>query len=306
MMGQVTCKGIPASWINGWLAAVGATVLDPRIRLHWTRSGDLAILSAADCDPVDALVESWPNGELLSGLPIAEDWKSVGVLERKVKVEVFRERVRRARSHPYSWTLSSTMTDLSVDKDGEVAHARFDPPGPGPIKWLHHRLSKVHQHVAEPSAERIRASLVGEAPRVQDNGLGFDQARIGSQADKSKPWTDPVVEVMAFFGLALLPVRGGGVDERLQRGAGLQRGADGDKRQRGWRKPAGTGKARHFHWPAWDQPLDADGIDALLDAWNPEKKKCWSLLGVHDGWRSTAFKTDSNSDPTRAYGAERL
>ena len=27
-MTQLTCPGLPADWINGWLAAVGATVLD--------------------------------------------------------------------------------------------------------------------------------------------------------------------------------------------------------------------------------------------------------------------------------------
>ena len=300
MMRQVTCTGMPAFWINGWLAAVGATVLDARIRLHWTGSDNLAVLSTTDCDPVDVLVESWPNEALLSDLPIAPDWKGAGLLERKVTVDSFRKRARAARSHPRSWTLSSTMTDLSVDKNGEVAHARFDPPGPGTVKWLHHRLSKIHQHVVMPSAERFRASLAGDAPRVKDNGLGFDQARIGSQADKSEPWTDPVVEVMAFFGLALLPMRGLGADGRLQR-AGF-----GDGRQRGWWKPQGTSSARRFHWPAWGQPLDADGIDALLDAWSPGKKGGWPTLGIHAGWRSAAFETDSPSDPTRAYGAERL
>lgn len=300
MMGQVTCTGMPAFWINGWLAAVGATVLDARIRLHWTGSDNVAVLSTTDCDPVDVLVESWPNEALLSDLPIASDWKGAGVLERRVTVDSFRKRARAARSHPHSWTLSSTMTDLSVDKNGEVAHARFDPPGPGTVKWLHHRLSKIHRHVVKLSAERFRASLAGEAPRVKDNGLGFDQARIGSQADKSEPWTDPVVEVMAFFGLALLPMRGPGVDGRLQRAA------FGDGRQRGWWKPHGARSVRRFHWPAWDQPLDVDGIDALLDAWSPGKKGEWQNLGVHAGWRSAAFETDSPSDPTRAYGAERL
>ena len=38
-MAEVICPGLPASWINAWLAAVGATVLDPRLRLHWTRGG---------------------------------------------------------------------------------------------------------------------------------------------------------------------------------------------------------------------------------------------------------------------------
>ena len=296
-MEQVTCKGIPAFWINGWLAAVGATVLDARIRLHWTESDNLAVLSATDCDPIDALAESWPDEDLLSDLPIKEDWKGAGELARKVAVDSFRERARAARSHPQSWTLSSTMTDLSVDKDGEVAHAPFDPAGPGSVKWLHHRLSKIHRCVIKPSAERIQDSLTGEAPRVKDNGLGFDQTRIGSQADKSDKWTDPIVEVMAFFGLAILPMRGRGYDGRLQRDA-----FDGG-RQRGW-KSAGP-RNSCFHLPAWSQPLDVDGIDALLDAWDPDKESQWPILGVQAGWRSVALKTDSN-DCTRAYGTERL
>ena len=30
------CPGLPAEWINGWLAAVGTTVLDSELRLSWT------------------------------------------------------------------------------------------------------------------------------------------------------------------------------------------------------------------------------------------------------------------------------
>ena len=302
MMEKVTCKGIPAWWVNGWLAAVGATFLDARIRLSWTESSNLAVLSAVDCDPVDALVESWPTKARLSDMPIAKDWKDEEELERKITVDSFRKRVRAARRHPLSWTLSSTITDLSVDKNGEVAHAPFDPPGPGTVKWLHYRLSKIHRHVGDhPSTEQIRDSLMGEAPRVKDNGLGFDLARIGSLADKSGCRTDPVVEVMSFFGLALLPMRGFGFDDRLRRAAS----ANG--RQRGWRRPKdGSGKTRCFHWPAWSQPLNADGIDALLDVWKPDKKSFWPLLGVHDGWRSIAFETDNKNNPTRAYGSEWL
>ena len=300
---EVICQGLPAFWINGWLAAVGATALDPRIRLHWTTSDHLAVLSAADCDPVEALVESWPDCALLETLPIAETWQGAGVLQRKVRVDSFQERVRaaRRRGHAHLWTLSSTMTDLSLDKNGEVAHAPFDPSGPGTIKWLHHRLLRVHAHVREPSAQRIRASLAGEAPRVQDNGLGFDPARIGSQADKTDAYTDPVVEVMAFFGLSLLPMRGRGVDGSLA----SKTDTDGG-RQRGWQKPTGSRGALCFHWPTWDQPLNVDGIDALLDLWNPHKKRRWSSLGVHAAWRSVRYKALSTSDPTKAYGSERF
>ena len=299
-MTQVTCPGLPAEWINGWLAAVGATVLDARIRLQWTTDGTpLAVLSAAGTDPVEALVESWPDMELLSDLPLAENWKETGKVQRKVPVEAFVERARAARGHRYSWTLSSTMTDLCVDKNGEIAHAPFDPAGPGSIKWMHHRLMKLHEQL-EPSAARIRDSLAGRAIRIQGNGLGFDQTRLGSMSDETAKWIDPVVEELAFFGLALLPVRGPGTDRRLD-GAADIRG-----RQRGWRKTSGNRDARCFHWPAWRQPLDSAGIDALMDAWNPERNSTWLRVGVHAGWQSVRFEPRGSADTTRAFGAERL
>ena len=299
-MTQVTCPGLPGGWINGWLAAVGATVLDARVRLHWTTNGaPLAVLSSSEGDPLAALVESWPDAALLSNLPIAASWKGTGEVRRKVPVEAFAARTRAARGHPYAWTLSSTMTDLCVDERGEVAHAPFDPAGPGTIKWLHHRLMKVNEHV-EPTAGRIGDSLGGRAVRVKDNGLGFDQTRLGSQADDAAVRVDPVVEVLAFFGLALLPVRGLVADRRLDRFAEVR------ARQRGWWKTSEGSDPRRFHWPAWGQPLDTSGIDALLDAWNPEKRHAWTRVGVHAGWRAVPFQRRASADTTRAFGAERL
>ncbi len=296
---QLTCHGLPAAWINGWLAAVGATVLDTRLRLHWTTDGaPLAVLSAAVIDPVDALCGSWPDGALLSDLPIAEEWKGAGLVRRRVPVEAFVTRARAARGHPCSWTLSSTVTDLSVDENGEVAHAPFDPAGPGTIKWLHHRLMKLHEKV-EPSAARVRASLAGQAIRVKGNGLGFDQTRLGSLSDATSKWIDPVLEELAFFGLAILPVRGCGADRRLDCYT------DVGERQRGWRKTPGSPQ-RRFHWPAWRQPLDSAGIDALMDAWNPESRATWPRVGVHAGWRSVRFEPRGSADTTRAFGAERF
>ena len=300
MSKELTCAGIPAAWINGWLAGVGATVLDSRIRLHWPTNTNRAVLSALDVDPLEALVAAWPSEEELSDLPIAERWHEAGVLRRKIDVEALTERVRAARSHPQSWALSSTMTDLCVDGNGEVAHAPFDPAGPGPIKWLHHRLMKMYRHTSSPSPDRIRASLMGEAVRVHDNGLGFDQTRLGSQSDDSDCWTDPVVELLAFFGLAILPMRGRGSDGRLERLA------LGDGRQKGWQRAPDSRAIRRFHWPAWGQPLDADGIDALMDVWNPTRRSQWPLVGVHAAWRTVAFRPQVPRDTTRALGAERL
>ncbi len=301
-MTEVVCPGWRASWINAWLAGVGATVLDERIRLSWTTDGEpVAVLSCEGIDPVEALVESWPTEETLSRLPIAEEWEGSLKLQRKVPVEAFIERAQVARSDARAWALSSTMTDLSVDKQGEVAHAPFDPAGPGTIKWLHHRLLKVHQHLDKP-AKQLRGSAHGQSERVKDNGLGFDQTRLGSLEDKTDPWVDAVVETLAFFGLAILPMRGEGADERLGRSATM---FARQRRQRGWRQIAGA-KERHFCWPAWNQPLDADGVDALLDAWNPERKQSWARLGVHAGWRTEPYEARGSSDSTRAFGSKRL
>ena len=299
-MNDVTCPGLPANWINSWLAAIGATILDSRIRLRWTEGGNLAVLLTENVDPVEALAESWPSEQFVSELPISSQWRRAKSMERKIPISVFQDRVRAARGSPQSWTLSSTVTDLAVDKNGEVAHAPFDPPGPGTVKWLHHRLQKIHREVPNPSPPRIRSSLMGKAPRIKNNGLGFDLSRLGSGADESDNWTDPILEVLAFFGLSLFPVRGDGVDARTP-GARFIRG-----RQRGWQGSGGLDNDFRFHWPAWRQPLRKEGIDALLDAWRPFRKQSWDLIGIHAGWKSAAYKFSSTSDPTRAYGAERI
>lgn len=298
-----TCPGLPASWVNAWLAVVGVTVLDPRIRLHWTL-GDapVAVLSAIDTDPVDALADSWPSEACLRDLPIAEQWNDAGELKRKVPVDQFVKRVVQARSHPYSWTLSSTLTDLSVEKDGSVAHAPFDPPGPGTTKWLHHRLLQMHKHAGSMSRERLCTSLCGRLDRVKGNGLGFDSTRLGSLADNSDIWVEPVVELLAFFGLALLPVRALGVDGRLG-GVGIR----SDQRQRGWQRGPQPDGPRRFVWPAWQQPLDVAAVDALLDRWRPWHRQSWAALGVHAGWRSVPYEPRSrSSDRTRAIASEML
>lgn len=294
MMHELTCPGLPASWLNAWLAAVGATVLDSRIRLRWTTdSTPVAVLSAKDLDPVVALAGSWPNIDGLADMPIAEQWEGTPPLPRKVSVEAFVARAQATRSHDRSWTLSSTMTDLDVDKNSEVSHAPLDPAAPGSTGCLHDRLLKVH---VEPSAERLLASFAGRAARVVDNGLGFDISRIGSQSDHNKKCVDPVVEVLAFFGLALLPVRGVGTDQ--SKGNTPYYGA----LQRGWIRTSSRGAENRFKWPAWKEPLDHAGIDALLDVWTD--RRVWQRF-VHAAWQSVRFQPRGD-DKTRAFGSERL
>ncbi len=297
-MCEVRCPGLPASWINAWLAAVGATVLDSRIRLRWTAKGaPLAVLSAERVDPVAALAASWPVADIVDDLPIAERWNDTPPLPRKVSLEAFCARARATRGHPFSWALSSTMTDLVLDANGDVVHAPFDPAGPGTIKWLHHRLQKLHRQV-EPSVERLMDTFSGRAERIKDNGLGFDLTRMGSQADASGMAVDPVIEVLAFFGLALLPVRGAGIDA-----AGSSFPAPAV--QRGWHRVPGPRHEYRFTWPAWSASLDDAGIDALLDVWSPDDGH-WPSISVHAAWQSVPFKGRGSSDRTRGFGSARL
>ena len=65
-MTEVTCPGLPGAWINAWLAAVGATVLDARVRLQ-----EVAIRNASagrlgvSRSTVTASTRSWMPGTLI-------------------------------------------------------------------------------------------------------------------------------------------------------------------------------------------------------------------------------------------------
>ena len=296
-MAEVRCPGLPAYWVNGWLAAVGATVLVPGMRLRWTEElTPVAVLSVEDGDPVELLAVSWPNEEFLRGLPVANDLEGTPQLRRNVSTSAFVARAVATRGQRHSWTLASTLADLLVDEGDMVGHGRFNLPAPqGQTLW--DRLLAVHRHV-EPEAGRLDESLGGRALRIRANGLGFDIGRLGSLADEPAKLVDPVVEFLAFFGLAVLPVRGPGVD------AGLGGRRSARVAQRGWL--SGTDGVIRFVWPAWLHRLDLPGIDALLDVWKPFQKDTWGLLGVRAGWKSVSYRSRARLDPTRAIGSERL
>ena len=208
-MREMTCPGLPADWVNAWLAAVGATRLAPRLRLRWTLdSVPRAVLCAVDADPARLLADAWPTRREVEGLSIARTWGDTPTFARKVPIRDFVARARAARAHLSSWTISSTMTDLDVDGKGEVAHARFDPPAPKGLT-MHDRLVAVYDRVT-PTVERLAESLDGKAARVKNNGLGFDITRLASQADTSVRMVDPVMEVLAFLGLAFCRFAGPG------------------------------------------------------------------------------------------------
>ena len=306
-MAELKCPGLPASWLNGWLAAVGTTVLVPSLRLSWIDgpSPYAVLITEGDVDPVDAVAAAWPTAERVADMPIAKNWRNGFALKRQPPLQVFSSRAAEGRSHPDIWTLSSTLTDLFVDlsdvERAKVRHSRLDPAAPGTTGTLHDRLLKVLSYVDNPR-EAIVATFAGRARRAPTNGLGFDVTRITALGDASDPRIDPVVEALAFFGLGLFPMCGDGTCADW-RGASDRRSL----RQRSWHLiESDNPRPRRMAWPAWSPPLGRFGIDALLDVWNFREQRSWKRFGVHAAWASAEYVRRAAADSTRGIGSEAL
>ena len=314
-MSEIECPGLSAGWLNAWLAAIGLLVLEPRLSLGWTREPSPIGLLASQCDedPLTLAADAWPTLDRMRTMPIAERVEGLPDMHRTVPLDVFRRRAEFARDHADSWTLSSTVTDLCVDvgADLTVRHAPLDPKGPGTIKWLHHRLLKSHSMVENPS-EAVIAAVRGYGKRVVDNGLGFDASRIAGLADSATKLVDPVIEVLAFFGLRVLPMRGKGVE--VDRSRTMRRFA---ARQRCWHPEAGpSSRVQHMTWPAWEQPLDLSGVDALLDQWSSLSERIsygrrvsgaeLSRLGIHAAWQTRSYQQRGSGDTTVGFTSARV
>jgi hypothetical protein len=294
------------------MAAVGITVIDSNLKLSWTDDEiPLAVFwHEGGDDPIQAVSEAWPLlGERLESMPGARNPAMNRNDYSELNVEVYAQRLDAGHLHPDLFSLTSSLTDLCWEsrKQGDVAmYGPFETSGPGTTKWLHHRCCKVFHSVKDPF-RGIGDLFEGVGQRVPGNGLGWDADRIGAIRDAGEqPMVDPVAETLAYFALALFPVRGDGRQVKASRG-----------RQRGWGiKPYGHWE---FIWPTWIQPLDRWGIDALLTAWHNTwhnrrgvnqrwytSRADWDLLGIHTGWSTSRFVPRSARDMTRGYGAQQI
>lgn len=304
-MSELECPGLPASWFNAWLAAVGTTVLVPEMRLSWTDSATpTAVLSAAgDRDIAGLLAAAWPTSKRIADLPIAENWRGGRTIAPNVPLPAFRERASVSRGHNDAWALTSTYTDLHVEEasggDEIVARSQLAPAAPGPVGPVHRRLTRVFDRVDEPLVQ-LKATVEGRARRVSANGLGYDIARITATGDDSDKVVDPVLEVLSFFGMALLPIRGAGTRRRANERTWAQR-----TRQRLWFLDTGNSRRLRLMWPAWRDPLTAQGIDAILDVWDPARPAEWGRFGVRSGWRAVEF-FGQGKDTTYGIGSAAL
>jgi hypothetical protein len=311
--------GLAANWLNGWLAAVGITVLLPGARLAWSVSPSPSAVVWFSGDLADAVAAALPSIGDIDNLSIARHHPgALREMGRTVSEEVFRDRATLARTSA-DLSLDITVTDLSREENASLAHGPLDPPVPKGIT-LHERLRATRLAVEEDVVTSVSLALEGRGRRIPGNGLGFDHRRFPAGANVStQPFVDPVVEVLAFSGMSLLPVRGDG-------GART--------RQRGWTDaPSRRGS---FTWPTWSMPLDRWAVDALLDRYwaldpyhprqdraspgrlgvaivptaNPTKaqqsrRAAARRLGVTGAFASVARQPKSSSDTGRGYASER-
>lgn len=294
--------GLRAGWINSWLASIGVLRLLPNARLRWDgRGSPRAVFTGVEGDLAEDVARVLPTVDNLEDLAIARYRPGCAELPRTVSPEAYRERAALARANPRDWSLAATVTDLVPG--GEIAHGPFDPSVPKGLT-LHQRVracrDKLPTDVALLAAA-VASTLAGSGGRVQANGLGFDVTRSTAAVDAmAEVMVDPVVECLAFEGVQLFPMRGDG-----ERAGGLQRGFTSTASRRG-----------AFRWPAWRQPLDLWGVDALLDQMAGALRRDGAVLGADTGrlrrlgvtavYGSVYQRPRGSADTYRAYGAERL
>lgn len=257
MSTRIEAPGLTADWLNGWLAAVGAAVIVPGLRVSW--SDDAVPWAVFESDEVGDIVEAvaaaLPTPAALDSSVIARTHEGYADFPRKVTLETYRARAALERV-THSVHLAASVSDLRVDGDvTDLDHGAFDAAVPQGVTLWERAGSCAKAIPIEVRTEWLSASLHGPGHRVQFNGLGFDPRRLPAsvQADGSgnEVFADPVVELLAFCALALFPTRGNG--RRI--------------RQRGWQRPATQRGA--FRWSAWRPSLDRWAIDAFLDLDDP-------------------------------------
>lgn len=255
--------GLMADWLNAWLAAIGVTVLLPRVKLSWTDEivpHAVFLLPDEDYDLATEIASALPSATDLESLPIARTHaRSEAEFPRTVSIESFRDRARLERAQG-TCILAACNTDLR-DRDLErLPDSPFNPPAPrGVTLW--ERVVACRAAVDGPA--QVSATLNGTAERLSGNGLGFDPRRAATGvppggADFLR--IDPVVELLAFEALSLFPIRG-----------------DGRRAQtRGWTGP--SSRRHSFVWFSWNEPLDRYAIDAALDQPAVVARRRWGVV----------------------------
>lgn len=281
-MADFHAPGLTADWLNAWLAAIGVTVVVPETRLRWSDDPRPHAAFSSGDTLIDDLVVRLPAVDDLAQLVIAKHHPGSDTeLGQKIDATTYRDRAALARRQADA-TLAIVSTDLADAQDGRLPGSPFNPPVPKGLT-LHDRVVDCRRALGDDPTGALAASLAGRGVRRKINGLGFDYRRILVASDPiGDKWADPVIELLAFCALTLLPSRGDGHHARF----------------RGWTQPPSRRGA--FSWPAWTPALTGVGIDALLDRfWRAD-----DLPEVRRAYRSVPYRSLGSSDMTRGYASE--
>lgn len=288
MSSQIAAPGLPSDWLNGWLAAIGVTVLLPHVRLSWSAEpAPTALFHAShSADLAEEVAAALPNQTALSDSPIA---RTLGIAShaftRNVTLDAYSERAALER-RIHTGHLWSSVSDLRADCDpANLDHGAFDPPAPrGETLWSRAAACVAKLPPAEERAQWVADTFGGLGNRAKLNGLGFDPRRFPSGVSAARTVTvDPIVELLAFAALPLFPVRGDGSQIR----------------QRGWLDA--SSRPGSFTWIAWRPPLDRWAIDAIVDG--PQIDGDDFVIARYD---VVPYRPGGQSDVTRAYFSVRV
>ncbi len=292
---QYAAPGLPADWLNGWLAAIGITSILASTTLAWTNSATPTALfqTEKDQDLPTAIADALPQIEHLAIATHHSD--ATRDMTRRVDLETYRERAAIVRANR-DGSLAASVSDLAPnDMADNLPHGRFDPSAPRGTT-VYTRLAACYKEIDAftdlPAA--IDDTLNGRGHRVQTNGLGFDYRRLATGINaKNEVYVDPVIEILAFNALSLFPTRGDGFSKTPQ--------------QRGWISEPGEKQLR-FAWPAWQPALDTWAIDALLDLAhnNVDNQRRARQYGIVACYEAVPYQPKDRSDVTRAFGSRRL
>lgn len=275
--------GYRADWLNAWLAAIGVTVAVDGVRLSWSEDPVPHARFEFAGDELHTIVyQQLPTSDDLAMLPIARHLDGHAEFPRVVTLDAYRNRVKeeRAADEP---SLALSVTDLIAGRatggsEDNLPHSAFDVSVPKGIT-LWQRVIACREAITGP--DMVARSLNGPAPRVKNNGLGFDVSRIPSRSDGGDNYVDPVLELLAYLGLTLFPTRGNGRVATT----------------RGWRDTP----TRHgaFRWATWQRPRDRWAIDAWLDRYHADRQP--DLRSVY---RTVPYRPASARDRTCGYASE--
>ncbi len=290
-MPEEIARGLRADWINGWLAALGVTVLCPRVRLSWTDSPAPAARFIYDSAEgvAEQIAANWPTVKDIEQMSMSA-MTQTEVTKQDLSVERFKVAAAIERDARTSY-LAAFLTDLArSDQKEPITQSPFYVSAPRG-RSLQSRVVDclIATRKSEELANSIGAAINGVGLRVKSMGLAFNPQRVASfvsptaktgEVDKS---TDPFVEVLGFFGLSMLAVRGDGTHSRARGFAGV----------RGKR-------SLRFEWPAWSPALDRWAVDAFLDRYYSGERQA-----VRASYASILYAGPGN-DLTRAFVAKRL